>query len=445
MTGPADEIYDHAVNGKTLLTGLAANSSGEIFEVEGFGAVGMSGSRLTPLRVSDSVAMPDGAELMYLPERHPLLYNPATGAMEVVAEDPYNPGDPIFAVAAFNSPGYALTHTSAYTETPAAQKLPLFSYGAVGWGNGGFRSAVVLVDSERRQDLRLMQMEDVVSGVDAMRKRLPGNRLRKHLENCALTYGCPAGKNFFLGRYEAPLPTARKCNARCLGCISLQQGGEIVSSQNRIAFTPSEKEIADVAVAHIERVDKSVVSFGQGCEGEPLLAAPVIEPAICLIRSRTSAGTINLNTNGSKPDTVEDFFRAGLDSIRVSMNSLSKAHYNAYFRPAGYCYEDVLQSIDIAGNHGKWVSINYLHIPGFSDTPRQYSALCRFLETHPVNMIQWRNLNYDPMRYCQAMAKAGDNGEPLGMRRLLSEVRRRFADLQFGYFNPPKEKWGIRS
>lgn len=441
MPGSADKIQNHTLDGEELLTGLAANSSGEIFEMEGFGAVGMSGHRFTPLRIADSIKLPYGGELMYLPERHPVLFNQASGVIEVVAEDPYNPGDPIFAVAAFNSPGYVLTHTSAYTAKPLAKKLPLFSYGAVGWGNGGFRSTVVQVDPERRQDLRLMKQADVVAGVEDMRKRLPGNRLRKHLENCALTYGCPAGKNFFLGRYEAPLPTARTCNARCLGCISLQQGGELVSSQNRICFTPSEQEIADVAVMHIERVERSVVSFGQGCEGDPLLAAAVIEPAIRRIRSRTAAGTINLNTNASKPGSVKALFRAGLDSMRVSMNSASKEHYHAYFRPGDYRFKDVLKSIDIAGSCGKWISINYLHVPGFSDTPREYQALCDLLEKHPIRMIQWRNLNYDPALYCKTMTNVGDGGEPMGMRRLLDSVQRRFPDLRFGYFNPPKEKW----
>ncbi len=146
---------------------------------------------------------------------------------------------------------------SAYEEDNGAGFLPLFSYGAVGWHKGKFRSAVILVDSEKRQDLRLMRREKVVSGVRKMRKKMPSNRLRQHLEKCALTYGCPAGKNFFLKRYEAPLPTSQQCNARCLGCISLQKGDEIPNSQDRIAFTPSPEEIAEVALEHIGSVKRA--------------------------------------------------------------------------------------------------------------------------------------------------------------------------------------------
>ncbi len=75
-------------------------------------------------------------------------------------------------------PGYMLTRVSAYRETKTAQALPLFSYGAVGWHKESFRSAVVLVDPEPRQDLRRMQPKDVMTGVDRMRTQLPDNRLR---------------------------------------------------------------------------------------------------------------------------------------------------------------------------------------------------------------------------------------------------------------------------
>ena len=233
-----------------FVTALAADKNGDIFEVEGYAAVGMAGEELAPLVSGHTQAMPHGSELMLLPDRHPVLYRIDSGEMEVLRENPFAPGEPVFPVAAFNSPGYVVSRISGYTEAPNADNLPLFSYGAVGWQEGAFRSAVIRVDPEPRQDLRLMKIQNVVTGVEEMRRRLPGNRLRSHLEKCALTYGCPAGKNFFLGRYEAPLPTAKQCNARCLGCLSHQPGGKVHNSQDRITFTPTPEEIAGVALAH---------------------------------------------------------------------------------------------------------------------------------------------------------------------------------------------------
>jgi pyruvate-formate lyase-activating enzyme len=425
----------------SLLTAVVANAAGEIFELDGFAAVGMAGSLRVPLTAANTINIPYGSELMYLPDRRPVLLNTETAKYETLAKNPYASGESIFPVAAFNSPGYVLTFVSAYREAKSAGYLPLFSYGAVGWYRGAFRTAVVMVDPEPRQDLRRMPHKDVVAGVKKMRQKLPGNRLREHLEKCALQYGCPAGKNFFLGRYEAPLPTATQCNARCLGCLSLQKDSGIPHSQDRIAFTPSPDEIAQVALAHIDRVKKSVVSFGQGCEGDPLMAAEVIAPAIRLIRSRTGSGTLNMNTNGGRPKILKRLFEAGLDSVRISMNSVREQCYDAYFRPRGYRFADVLKSIDTALERKKFVAVNYLNMPGFTDTPQEFDALTRLLNTYPIHMIQWRNLNYDPIRYLKKMNAVVTHGNPLGMDNLINLIRTQFPKLKFGYFNPPKERF----
>ena len=432
----------HANSGnRQPLAAVVANAKGEIFDLDGFAAVGEAGRRRSLLTTADTIDLPHGSELMFLPDRVPVLMELATGRIRPVADNPHAPSERIFPVAAFNSPGVVLTQTCAYGTQGDAQILPLFAYGAVGWHGDGFRSAAMVVDREPRQDLRRMPQEKIVAGVEHMRRRLPENRLARHLERCALTYGCPAGKNFFLGRYEAPLPTSRACNACCLGCISLQRGTQLTSSQNRIAFTPTPREIAEVALTHINRVKNAVVSFGQGCEGDPLLAAKVIGPAIRMIRQATAEGTINLNTNASLPQVLAPLLEAGLDSIRVSMNSVRQPCYEAYFRPRGYRFDHVLESIDLAIAGGRHVAINYLNCPGFTDCPEEAAALAVFLEKHPLHLIQWRNLNFDPQRYLEIMGRAAPMGPPVGMKQLLQMIRKRFPALQFGYFNPPKEKF----
>ncbi len=423
------------------LTALVANQRGEIFELEGYAAMGFDGPLQTPLTTDDTIALPHGSELMYLPQRMPTLFNLEERRVETLAQNPHAPDERIYPVAAFNSPGYVITGTCAYAERDEAAHLPLFSYGAVGWQGGEFRSAALQVDDEPRQDLRRMPLDRVEAGIRDMRRSMPRNRLRAHLEKCALTYGCPAGKNFFLGRYEAPLPTATTCNARCLGCISLQSGGEMPCSQDRIDFTPSADEIAEIALAHIARVENAVVSFGQGCEGDPLMAVQPIGRAIEKIRRTTDRGTINMNTNGGLPHKIKWLLDKGLDSLRISINSVRPICYTAYFRPRGYVFDDVVKSIDLALSHGAHVAINYLNCPGFSDTPEECDALLAFLAAHPIQMIQWRNLNFDPLRYVQTMNKSARHSRPLGMANLLQSVRRHAPHVRFGYYNPPKEKF----
>ncbi len=424
---------------RPYLKALVARSNGDMFELDDYAATGMSGERMAVLTVDSTRNLPFGSELMMLPDRVPILFHTGKKQFEAVAEDPLAPGQPIYPVAAFNSPGYAVTGICAYSERPRAGWLPLFSYGAVGWHRNRFRSAVFQVDRERRQDLRLMKKAAVRAGIHQKRRQMPGNRLRLHLETCALTYACPAGKNFFLGRYEAPLPTSRRCNAGCLGCISQQNNSAVPCTQQRIDFTPTPEEISEVALSHIHKVPRGIVSFGQGCEGEPLTACNVIEPAIRRIRAATTRGTIHLNTNGSRPDLLEKLFDAGLDSMRVSLNSVQERYYNGYFRPRGYRFADVGQGIDAALDKGLFVSLNYLHCPGVTDTEGEMRAFKRFLRKHPVHMIQWRNLNMDPLRYWNAMDNLHPLGDATGMRHLFSDIRKAFPGLRHGYFNPPKE------
>ena len=60
----------------------------------------------------------------------------ASGDLEEVPDHPHAPGEPIYPVALFNSPGHVIARVSAYRERPRARPLPLFSYGAVGWQRG---------------------------------------------------------------------------------------------------------------------------------------------------------------------------------------------------------------------------------------------------------------------------------------------------------------------
>ena len=237
-------------NKRNFVTAVVSNKDGEIFDLQGYSAVGMAGYSLVPLTLDETIDMPFGGELMYMPDRKPILYNIKNRRLETVGANPYAPGEMIFPVAAFNSPGYVIAYISAYREKKGAGYLPLFSYGAVGWHNGSFRSSVILVDKERRQDLRLMKPEDVVDGISRMNNKMPDNRLREHLENCALKYGCPAAKNFFLGRYEAPLPTSGQCNARCLGCLSLQKMARFSTAKTELLLS-----------RHLKRLQKCLLNI----------------------------------------------------------------------------------------------------------------------------------------------------------------------------------------
>ena len=170
------------------------------------------------------------------------------------------------------------------------------------------------------------------------------------------------------------------------------------------------------------------------------MAFSAIEPAVRLIREKTDKGTINLNTNAGLPRHVEALCRAGLDSMRVSLNSVRENCYTAYFRPRSYTFSDVLKSIKIAKGLGKFVSVNYLNCPGFTDSKKEAAAFLGFAGDTGIDMIQWRNLNFDPNLYFRLMKAVEDPGPPLGMETVMKRISERFPNLIHGYFNPPKKR-----
>ena len=95
-----------------------------------------------------------------------------------------------------------------------------------------------------------------------------------------------------------------------------------------------------------------------------------------------------------------------------------------------------MQSAGLVLGRGKFLAINYLNCPGFSDTPEEAAALTAFLNRYPVNLIQWRNLNFDPLRYIQVMTRVSPAGEPLGVKSVLRRVQEEFPAVRHGYFNP---------
>jgi len=406
---------------------LFADCGGNIMDFPGLALVGRSGDYLVPVLEEETMVLPRGSQLYVLPGRHPVGMDPETGEVVVLEENPYDGSRPVFAVAAFLPAAHTQTFLSAWNCAGGVKELPLFAYTAVGWKDG-FVSTALRTDESHRQDPDLFDHAQVEAGIRRWRLEFPRNRLVEHLTHCATCYGCPAALNLFQGREEAPLPTSPACNASCIGCISRQTGDRPPSPQERITFVPSPEEIAEVALAHIAAVAEPVVSFGQGCEGEPLMVSETIREAIRLIRSATPRGTINLNTNASLPRKVAELADAGLDSMRISMNSARRQTYETYFRPS-YPFEALARSAHEMKSRRKFVSLNLFVFPGLTDVPREAQALKRFVEETGVDMIQWRNLNMDPDAYLGMLGQKLPAG--IGIRKVMETV-----PVRKGYFNP---------
>jgi pyruvate-formate lyase-activating enzyme len=394
---------------------------------------GRSGWDAWPIDPDEWIELPEGGSLYELPGRRGIGLNALTGEMELC--------DKGWAVAAFIPPAHTGFYLAAYETMPDAPTLPLFCYTAVGWLDGKFYVPATRIEEDIRQECAGFDDKKVKEGVKTLVEAYPHNRLVQHLaDNCALTYHCPAARNYFMGRWECPIPSSPACNANCIGCISFQPEEEsIVSTQDRLRFKPTAQEIVEYTVPHLETAPFPIVSFGQGCEGEPLLMWETIRESIIEIRKHTPKGSININTNGSKPDAVRELCKAGLNSIRVSTNSAREKIYTPYYRPNNYTFDDIVESLKVVREFGGWTSINYFVFPGMTDSAEEYEALRKLIRDTDLNMIQWRNFNIDPDWY---MGRLGitDSGECLGIKQLQDLIHEEFPHLKYGYFNPPIER-----
>lgn len=409
---------------------LLADATGKIYDDPDLLMLCRRGREWALPRPDELIPLPEESELFLLPNRHAAGLDPESG--EVLELDE-------LAVAAFVSPAHTLTGHPVYVKEEGASPLPLFAYGAVGLIGDRLYVCAKRVDQDQRQVFAGISQKKIRAKAHEIMKQFPGNRLMQHLMgNCCLRYNCPAARNLCLGRYEAPLPTSRACNARCVACIShkAEDSSICATPQDRLTFTPTVDELVEVMFYHQNNeAERPIYSFGQGCEGEPLTEAPLLAETIRVFRAKGGRGTINLNSNASMPEAVAELAEAGLSSLRVSLNSARPETYLRYYRPHGYSFAEVRQSIAEARRHGVFVSLNLLYFPGVSDSEEELAALIELITSHDVNFVQLRNLNIDPDLY-QNLLEGLEFGPGVGLNNFCKRLKKNCSGLEFGYFNP---------
>jgi len=413
---------------------LYADSRGQVYDHPYYRMAGFSGEIPVTVRNEDLIPVPEFSKLFFIPDCPPIGLDPDTGAYRVV---PYEEMDgvnaPCYAVAAFLEPGLVRSLLPAADYKPKSYTLPTWAYAAVGFRDDRYWAPGFRIEYNHRWDPRNYDDMKLVAAIKRYTKEVPVGPLTEHLIHCAKQNHCFAAKNLFLKRWEAPLPVSQRCNAACLGCLSMQSRGSCPASHHRILFRPSQEELVRIAVKHLKEAPEAIVSFGQGCEAEPLTEYKLIASSIEKIREKTDRGTINLNTNGSWPERVRLIIESGLDSIRISLNSARSEFYRAYYRPQKYDFEDVVASISLSRMSGVYTMINYLVFPGITDQVEEIDALRKLIDMTRVNFLHLKNLNIDPQLYLNSMPKT--NSPAVGIKKMVGLLQEEFRDLVLGYFN----------
>jgi pyruvate-formate lyase-activating enzyme len=405
---------------------LVARRDGALLDVPGLAAAVDDGH---PRRATaaDFIPLPEGSLLLTLPGRSAIVFD---GDRRVALDD--LDGIPVDAMAVALPLGYTRASLPAYEARPDAPTLPLYGYTAAAWDGKRIVAAALPTDSLASWSAASHDEAHVRAGIEARTAEFGESSLLRQLTRCATEYGCYTAQNAFLRSGEAAIPVSPACNARCIGCISAQDmSAGFVSAQERVRTTPSADEIVDIAVAHLLG-GGDIVSFGQGCEGEPLLAAPRIASAVRKIRQRTTAGIVHCNTNASSPRALATLIEAGLQSVRVSLNASRPAAYAAYYRPRGYAFDDVRMSLKVASDAQISISLNLLTHPGVTDDQDEIEHFDRLLRDYSISMVQTRTLNVDPAEYFAAVGRP--TRPTIGMTSWLARLATQFPNVRVGNF-----------
>ncbi|MCE5196189.1 MAG: radical SAM protein [Negativicutes bacterium] len=406
---------------------LSADSQNTLLEEPDLEILIRQGEEVLLPDAADWIPLPAGAGLISLPGRVPLGIDAKGRVMEVQDR---------LAVAATLPQGYTRLGLPAFREMPAAAELPLYGYAAVAWQQGAVWVAAHATDTMRdRWDPKHFSTDALEDCIRRRQAEFPQNRIIAQLAHCALDYSCFTAQNMFYRRWEAGIPVSPQCNARCLGCISLQPSECCPSPQTRLTFVPGVEEISAIGAAHLELAEDAIISFGQGCEGEPSLQWPVLCQAMREIRQQTKAGSININSNAGDSKAIAALAKNGLDSIRISLNSVRPAFYNAYYRPVNYQLQDVFRSMEICRENGVQIALNLLSFPGITDRERELEALLLCIRKYKISMVQMRNLNIDPDLYWRQMAPDPErDGAALGLGKEIAILQAE-NDLLVGSFS----------
>ncbi|MDD3893505.1 MAG: radical SAM protein [Syntrophomonadaceae bacterium] len=407
---------------------LFADETGQVREHQQFKMLGQIGADWAEPEAGEMMPLPKGASLVLIPGHIPVGMQ---GDRPVPLIQKKNYGKQYYAVAALLPQGFTRTLLPAVVAADD-KDLPLLGYTAVGFKNEKIFAAAVQTDEHRKWHPKNYNTEKLPDKIAAFLRKYPHNRIIRQLANCALEYSCFTAQNMFYRRWEAGIPTTKSCNANCIGCISESHTGAL-SAQKRLKFSPEIDEIAELGIQHLAVAKEAIISFGQGCEGEPSLNADKLAAAIRIIRQHTAEGTININTNAGFKAGIQQLCDAGLDSIRVTMFSPIKEDYNYYHRPQNYNFSDVLKSIQYAKDRQVKVALNLLTYPGFTDRPEQTEALLKLLKKTEIDMIQLRNLNIDPKH----MLSLKTESEPLGIPQFIKVIKQETPEVTIGSYSRP--------
>ena len=184
-----------------MITALFADENGEIFDEPEFLGLGRIGAETILLKPQDLIPLPEGADLMLLPQRQALGFK--NNKIVTLSGQ---------AVAAILPAGYTRTYLPAYQEDANTKALPLYGYTAVVLYKDELHVAALKTDDATKWNPLGFNTNQLKKLVNKTKKELADNRIVEQLAKCSLQWHCCTAQNLFYRRWEAGVPVSPVCN-----------------------------------------------------------------------------------------------------------------------------------------------------------------------------------------------------------------------------------------
>ncbi|MBI3522254.1 MAG: radical SAM protein [Chloroflexi bacterium] len=386
-----------------MLSAVHSDRSGRVFVSGDYLAAGYDGAGRVAL--TDTIPLPADARLVPFPRD-------AEGFDRGGRPRPL--GRDRWALAAVLPAGHTRTHHPAYRDDPAASALEPLPYTALAAGpDGGLRVAATMTGRAAAGPVA-----DIDALVRAGLRAHPSNKLVKQLARCARDYGCAGARQAFAGTGCAAITVASPPAERAPDVVAPRWTADELPSETS-AFTPTAREIAELASAHLQ-AGGSCVSFGRACEGEPLASVRVIEDAVRAIRASFATARIHLETSGSAPAALRRLAHSGVSAVTIRLASARSETYELLHGPTAHRWGDVRASLQAASELGLELEIALLVLPGLTDRPSELETLVELLGTLPRATLALRDLAADPLR---ALALVPTREKPVGIAGAFARLR----------------------
>ena len=393
-----------------MLQAIHSDRSGRVFVSADYGATALDGQ--TPAVLERAIPLPPEAQLV------PLADRAAIGIDRRGQPRPLGPAR--WALAAVLGPGYLRTHLPACDPATDVAPLDPLPYAAVAADQAGEIVVAAIAVGAPAQGSAFARVadDDLASRITDRLRSEPSNRLLRQLARCAREYECQAARNAFLGRGECALPLGAPANDQAGPSVALRRRDERAPTE-LTAMPATAADAAAVANAHF-RSGGTSVSFGQACEGDPLVLVRTVADAAALI-TRPGGTEIVLRTNGSSVAALARAADAGIDRVVVALASAHGPTYERVHGPIGHRWTDVRASLREAASRKLALTIELLSLPGLTDREAEVRALVALLgELAAGTALLPVDLAADPYALLARLPKAGAT---IGIAALLERLR----------------------